>query len=104
MGKLEKGRCGLCCSLVVRLNKRDIDKIKALGYKEGFFVEKNSLGEDVLKRINGYCVFVEIKQGIASCVIYETRPRKCREYICVYNGEDDCRLKRHYTVVDTKKL
>ncbi|MFH1399819.1 MAG: YkgJ family cysteine cluster protein [Candidatus Woesearchaeota archaeon] len=96
----EVGRCGLCCSLLVRLNAEDIKRIRLWGYKERFFVAKGPL----LKRINGYCVFLEIKEGMATCTIYNDRPQKCREYVCVYPGEEDCRLKKHYSIVDIKQV
>jgi Fe-S-cluster containining protein len=96
--KDEIGRCGLCCTLTVRLDKEDIERIRSLGNTEKDFVDKGSDDKPVLKRINGYCTFVEIKRGIATCTIYESRPRICREYVCVYGG--DCKLKRHYSVID----
>ena len=83
---------------------QDVDKIKEKGFEESDFTEKTSRDELVLKRVNGYCMFVEIKQGIASCSIYDARPKVCREYVCVHAGEEDCKLKRHYSVVDVNKL
>jgi Fe-S-cluster containining protein len=99
MGKLDKGRCGLCCSQIVRISKKDIEKIKQSGYKESYFVETASDSQTILKRINGYCIFLVINEGIASCKIYESRPKVCREFECIPPGFDDCKLKRHYHIV-----
>ena len=100
MGKLERGRCGLCCTLLVRLDETDISRIKKSGYDEAHFVEKDTKGAKILRRTNGYCRFLEIKEGIATCTIYESRPRVCREYVCIEPGEDECKLRRHYSVID----
>ena len=103
MGKLEKGRCGLCCTLLVRLTEQDIKRIKALGFEEGYFVATGSRGREILNRINGYCRFLEVKDGIASCTIYSSRPKVCRDYVCIKRGEQECGLQRHYSVVDMEK-
>jgi len=104
MGKLERGRCGLCCTLLVRLGAADISKIKAriknLGFDEAYFVDKDTKGAAILRRTNGYCRFLEIKEGIATCTIYDSRPKVCREYTCIKPGEEECTLQRHYSVID----
>lgn len=100
MGKLERGRCGLCCTLLVRIDDSDIGRIKALGHKESSFVARTVRKERILKQINGYCTFLRIEKGIASCTIYESRPRICREYECIRPGDKECKLKRHYSVVE----
>jgi len=100
MGKLERGRCGLCCTLLVRLNPEDIARIKKLGSKEDSFVEHTSRKEPILKRINGYCSFLKLEKGLASCTIYDSRPKICREYICIGQKESECTLQRHYSVVE----
>ena len=104
MGKLDKGRCGLCCCLTVKLESEDIKRIKALGFKQDFFVETVAKSQKALKRINGYCRFVQIEDGIATCKIYEHRPKVCREFICIPDGMDDCKLKRHYDLVDIQNM
>ena len=104
MGKLDTGRCGLCCSLVVKLSEEDIKRIQGLGYKKDLFVEEIAKGKKALKRINGYCRFVVIKDGIATCTIYDHRPKVCREFVCIPKGMDDCKLKRHYDIVDFEKV
>lgn len=100
MGKLEKGRCGLCCSLLVRLTESDIGTIRKLGYDAASFVEHTSRKEPILKRINGYCRFLKIENGIATCTIYNSRPKICREYECIRPGGADCWLLRHYSLVE----
>lgn len=101
MGKLDKGRCGLCCSLLVRLSDDDIRMIMNQGHKD--FVEKTPKVQ-VLRKINGYCTFVEIKKGVATCTIYDIRPKICEEFVCIPEGWDDCKLKRHYDIKDFKKI
>ncbi len=101
MGKLDTGRCGLCCSLLVRLNSKDIERIKELGYDDFTEIRKD---EKILKRVNGYCIFLKIEEGIATCTIYDHRPKVCREYECIPEGYDDCKLKRHYKIVDLDVL
>ncbi len=65
-------RCGRCCSLRVKLTNEDIKRLKKSGKKN--FVEKGNW----LKRINGYCMFLEIKNGKANCTVYDSRPKICR--------------------------
>ncbi len=103
MGKLERGRCGLCCTLLVRLGPDDIARIRALGFNEDFFVDSTSRGDKILRRVNGYCRFLKIEEGIATCTIYESRPRICREYVCIEEGETECKLQRHYSLVELKR-
>jgi Fe-S-cluster containining protein len=104
MGKLERGRCGLCCTLLVRLSREDIEELKKLGFDQAYFVDKDTKGAAVLRRTNGYCRFLEIKEGIASCAIYGSRPKVCREYICIKSGEEECSLQRHYSVIDISDI
>ena len=103
MGKLDRGRCGLCCTLLVRLNQEDIMRIKQLGSREEDFVAHTARSEPILKRINGYCSFLRLEKGIASCTIYDSRPKICREYICIGPKESECSLQRHYSVVELGK-
>jgi Fe-S-cluster containining protein len=104
MGKLERGRCGLCCTLLVRLSKEDIARIRKLGHSESYFVARDSKNSAILNRTNGYCRFLEIKGGIATCTIYRSRPKVCMEYVCIGPRETECRLQRHYSVVDFDKI
>ncbi len=104
MGKLDRGRCGLCCTLLVRLGRQDIERIKKQGFDEAYFVDIDTKGAQILRRTNGYCRFLEIKEGIATCTIYESRPNVCREYVCIKHGDEDCSLRRHYSVVDMSDI
>ena len=67
-------RCGKCCKLRVDLSDEDIKRIKMAGKRD--FIE----GKNHLKRINGFCKFLELKEGKSSCSIYKIRPAICREY------------------------
>ena len=104
MGKLERGRCGLCCTLLVRLGTEDIARIRKRGVDESYFVDQDTKGAKILRRTNGYCRFLEIKEGIATCTIYDSRPKVCREYVCIKPGEEECSLQRHYSVIDITKV
>jgi Fe-S-cluster containining protein len=83
-------KCGYCCTLAVKLSSDDVDRIKKKGYHEGHFIEKRG-HSDILKMVNNYCIFLEIRQGIASCKVYDARPKKCIEY----PGTTECSLHRH---------
>jgi len=65
-------RCGRCCRLRVRLSKEDIKRLMKAGKKD--FIEDKRW----LKRINGYCMFLEIKKGKSKCTVYNHRPDICR--------------------------
>jgi Fe-S-cluster containining protein len=78
--------------------------IAKLGHKKSYFVTKDSKNAEILNRVNGYCRFLEIKGGIATCAVYESRPRVCREYDCIEPGKAECKLQRHYSVIDFGKL
>jgi Fe-S-cluster containining protein len=67
-------RCGDCCRLIVRLNEEDKKRLKKNGYRN--FVDK--LG--FLKRINGHCIFLGMKNGIAECGIEKIKPEVCRHF------------------------
>jgi Fe-S-cluster containining protein len=104
MAKLENGRCGLCCTLLVRLSPEDIKTIEGEGFSKEHFVQPGKNGERLLRQINGYCRFLRLEDGIATCTIYEHRPRVCRDYVCVMPGEESCGLLRHYSVIELNKI
>jgi Fe-S-cluster containining protein len=67
--------CPICCKLRVRLYKKDIEIIKTdLDYID------EEKGKKWIKRINGHCIFQEIKEGKSRCSIYKMRPEICRSY------------------------
>lgn len=66
-------RCGNCCKLRVKLNKREIDLIEKNGHRD--FMNKGCI-----KRINGYCNFLTLKNGITSCQIENIKPEICKDF------------------------
>ena len=71
-------RCGLCCStLRVRLLDEEVNKYKK---RYGDVIEYID-GKPFLKhKKNGGCIFLEYKNNLAVCKIYEDRPLACRIY------------------------
>ncbi|MEM3516244.1 MAG: YkgJ family cysteine cluster protein [Candidatus Bathyarchaeia archaeon] len=76
-----KNNCFKCCiKTEMLLSLTDIEKIKALGFKESsFLINKN--GWLKLKNKHGKCIF--LKNG--KCSIYEFRPLGCRLYPLIYD-------------------
>ncbi len=70
-------RCGRCCSLKVRLTKDDIKRLKKFSIDKHIILKK---GKPYIRQINGYCPFLNIKGGRASCSCYEDRPEICRTF------------------------
>ncbi|MFA5992563.1 MAG: YkgJ family cysteine cluster protein [Candidatus Pacearchaeota archaeon] len=68
-------RCGSCCKLRVRLSENEIEEMKRRG-EEDFLDE----GGNHIKRINGYCKFLNFNNGISSCSIEDTKPGICRKF------------------------
>ena len=81
--------CAACCSLYARLGKSEIAAIKKKGYKESYFVELDPEGKKVLRHVNNYCIFLEIKEGRGFCRVYDARPKECR----LYPSKKICTLK-----------
>jgi Fe-S-cluster containining protein len=86
-------RCGYCCQQIIRLTEHEVKRIRRLGYDDEYFLDKDFHGNKTLKLINNYCVFLEIKEGIAKCKIYKDRPKCCIEY----PRKTRCTLKKHFT-------
>ena len=72
--------CGLCCTLAVKATPNEIKKIENLGYSSSDFTEKDAGGNTILKRPNGWCYFLERKDGVGYCKIYGKRPAPCRDF------------------------
>lgn len=73
-------KCGDCCKfLIVKVGKRDIDKIKKAGYDD-FFGMDSHIRDNVLKRDDEGCVFLAKKGKEYFCRIYEIRPKVCKDY------------------------
>lgn len=73
------------------LTKRDIERIKSIGFHEDYFIDKRSRMPK-LKNVNGHCVFLDPETN--ACAIYPDRPEGCRLYPLVYDPE------RNEVVVD----
>jgi len=68
-------RCGKCCKLRVNLNKDEIENLKRIGEKD-FLDESNNH----IKRVNGYCKFLNFNDGTTSCNIENNKPLICRNF------------------------
>jgi Fe-S-cluster containining protein len=69
-------RCGNCCKLRVKMFPEDIKSLEETGHKKEDFLYKNKY----LKKINGYCVFLTLNNGITSCSIENNKPYVCRRF------------------------
>jgi len=71
-------RCGFCCEVLqIKLLKEEEKKLRE---KYGDVVTYID-GEPFLKRkSDGTCIFLERKDNVAVCTIYEDRPLACRIY------------------------
>jgi Fe-S-cluster containining protein len=68
-------RCGKCCSLRINLPKEDIERIKKAGYKD--FIQ----GKNRLKKVNGYCIFMNLDNGLTSCKLENSaKPQICKNF------------------------
>ena len=67
-------RCGCCCRYHVKLNKEDIARLKKAGKTD--FIENGNY----LKRINGNCKYLQMKNGVAKCSIDKIKPKICRAW------------------------
>ncbi len=72
--------CGYCCTQIVVLSRKDIERIKKLGYNERDFAEEDHLGRKRIKIPSYYCYFLGLRDGKTFCRIYEARPETCRKY------------------------
>lgn len=66
-------RCGHCCGLKVTLKDEDKKRLRKHGY--GKYINRM-----FLKRINGWCPFLKIEKGKATCTIYSIRPGLCQRW------------------------
>lgn len=72
--------CGLCCTLTVRLSKKDIKRIALTGRKKEEFAVADTDGRPLLKRENGWCTFFKREGKVGMCTIYKNRPDNCRDF------------------------
>jgi Fe-S-cluster containining protein len=72
-------RCGQCCRLTVNLTDEEINKIKKAGYKDFFTKNKE------LKKVNRYCVFLTLNNGITSCKLENSaKPSICKNFPLIH--------------------
>jgi len=70
-------RCGKCCTFIVTLKRKEIDRIAQRGFSPKEFVARD-LDKDYIKLINGKCFFLRVDdKGNNYCEIYEERPNPC---------------------------
>jgi len=80
--------CFLCCKNTnMILSKKDIDRIKSLGFSNDYFIDINN-GWLQLKNKDGRCVFHNCKK----CLIYENRPEGCQLYPITYDYDNKCAI------------
>lgn len=85
--KIDDKFCGKCCyETRMPLTKKDIERIKKLGFPESFFIDHRSRVPR-LKNVEGRCVFLDPSTN--ACIIYPDRPEGCRLYPLVYDEERD---------------
>jgi Fe-S-cluster containining protein len=96
-------RCGLCCTLSVPVTEKEINKIIKRGYNKSFFLDKDTDGSNILKRINGYCVFFSIKDSLPHCSIYKDRPGLCANFPatsrCTFGKHVIFRISENYKAI-----
>lgn len=75
-------RCGGCClNTEMPLTKRDVERLKRLGYQAEDFAELRD-GLLRLRNVDGRCFFYE--PSSRSCKVYAHRPEGCRLYPFIY--------------------
>ena len=84
-------RCGDCCRHYVIVTDAEIDRINSRGYKEFTVVDPFARKGKCLKLVGNRCFFLEEQQGLASCLIYDIRPKVCSTYPFFNQDIKDCR-------------
>jgi Fe-S-cluster containining protein len=82
------------------LLKRDIERIKRLGFDYQYFVVNRGSWLQI-KNYDGRCIFHDGKQ----CSIYENRPEGCKTYPLVYDEDkkgvtldEDCPYRNEFKI------
>ena len=88
--KMKCNKCGHCCTLLLNLTERDIERIKQAGYKEEEFIEAQ-LGRKYMKLIDHKCFFLRKNKKGYYCEIYKYRPQICRIYPSYDREISECR-------------
>lgn len=76
-------RCAACCRISINTegNLRQKEFFEKIGYDVKVL---NSRGGRIQMQVDlGDCKYLEKKDGLYHCSIYEARPRLCREFNCV---------------------
>ncbi|MEM2534578.1 MAG: YkgJ family cysteine cluster protein [Candidatus Nezhaarchaeales archaeon] len=85
--RINEELCGKCCyDTKMPLTKRDVERIKKIGYPEEYFVDRRGRIPR-LKNMKGHCVFLDPRTN--ACIIYPDRPEGCRLYPLIYDEEKD---------------
>ncbi|MFT5698458.1 MAG: Fe-S-cluster containining protein [Desulforhopalus sp.] len=99
-------RCAECCKNFpfVELSNNDIDSlIKATGLPvDAFTYAKGKAVEEYFLKFqdNGYCFFLNEKNGIFSCNVYEARPSICKNYPSKCSQKEVCNKHREKFLSD----
>ncbi|HOE71426.1 MAG TPA: YkgJ family cysteine cluster protein [Deltaproteobacteria bacterium] len=83
-------RCGTCClaDMIACASSEDLARWKRENRQDILHIIENEhavwLGDHFISSLTGRpiygCPFLEMKDGVFSCSIYETRPQVCRDY------------------------
>ena len=68
--------CGYCCTLIAKVNSKEIKTIEKLGHIKKDFLEKGCLR----RTKEGDCFFLVRRGRKTKCKIYFNRPKVCRDY------------------------
>ncbi len=81
-------RCGGCCTDILPMNYIEIDRIQR--YVKQHHIQPIEHIHDP-NTIDLLCPFLDQKSH--SCIIYDVRPRICRDFICSLGKEDIAKLR-----------
>ncbi len=86
----ECSRCGKCClaDMIAYVTSEDLNRWKKENRQDILHIIENEqavwMGDHFISSRTGRpiygCPFLEVKDGLFTCSIYETRPRVCRDY------------------------
>jgi len=68
------------------LSKKDIKRLKDLGYRKKQFVRYDKNGYAILRNHEGYCVFYD--RVTCRCKVYSSRPSGCRVYPVIVDEDN----------------
>lgn len=75
-------QCGACCSNILPMTDEEIKRIRK--YIERYRIKEQKHATNVMKNptLDLTCPFLNDDKQEEKCMIYEVRPRVCREFIC----------------------